>query len=148
MFAGGPVEVRRLGLARDQVDEFNPPPNFAKETDRLTPQYQAVHGEQCWELDALSPEVIAGLILAALDDLIDRIAGRRATRAKLRDWRPLSALLADGMKSRRCSVVRNRCPTAPAASRRRPHPNTAAQPGLEEAQAAAPAPPADEMPDL
>jgi hypothetical protein len=39
MFAGADIEVRRLALTMEQVEEHNPPPNFAKETDTLYARY-------------------------------------------------------------------------------------------------------------
>lgn len=56
------VEVRRIALTMEQVEEFNPPPNPAKETDARFQQYQAEYGDECWELDALDPTTLANLI--------------------------------------------------------------------------------------
>jgi hypothetical protein len=62
----------------DQVEEFNPPPNFAKETDSRYASYVSQFGEECWELDALNPTVIAGLIRAEFESLIDMAAWNAA----------------------------------------------------------------------
>ncbi len=78
MFVSRPVEVRRMALVMDQVRAFNPPPNFAKETDTLYARYREEFGEQCWELDALPPDTIVGLIEAELGGLIDRRRWRAA----------------------------------------------------------------------
>lgn len=71
LFVGEPVEIRRLALNMDQVDEYNPPPNPAKITDSRFAGYQAIHGDESWELDALKPEMlvelISGEIMAELD---------------------------------------------------------------------------------
>jgi hypothetical protein len=61
-FAGVPIIVQRLALNMKQVEEFNPPPNYAKETDSRTEWYVEQFGEQCWELDALDPVYIENLI--------------------------------------------------------------------------------------
>ena len=61
MFMGG-VEVRRIALNMDQVEEFNPPPNPAKITDSRCGVYVEKYGDKSWELDALEPSVINGLI--------------------------------------------------------------------------------------
>jgi hypothetical protein len=66
------VDVFRIGLNRDQVDQYNPPPNPAKLTDSRAPWYIAEHGRNSWELDALEPKVIEELILEAIDKLIDK----------------------------------------------------------------------------
>jgi hypothetical protein len=39
MFAGVDVQVIRLALNMEQIEQYNPPPNFAKEGDSKTPAY-------------------------------------------------------------------------------------------------------------
>jgi hypothetical protein len=66
------VEVKALALTREQIEEFNPPPNYAKESDsRYFGYVQATGTEECWELDALDPGVIDGVIRENIDRLID-----------------------------------------------------------------------------
>ena len=55
-------QVERIALNRDQIDQYNPPPNFAKLSDSRAAAYIAEHGDQSWELDALDPRVISELI--------------------------------------------------------------------------------------
>lgn len=74
MFARAGIKVQRLALNMDQVDRYTPPPNPAKETDARFDGYRQQYGDRSWELDALSPTVIDGLISQALDELIDRAA--------------------------------------------------------------------------
>lgn len=62
MFAGRTVGVRRLALNMDQVEDQNPPPNPAKLTDSRAADYVARYGYDSWELDALTPTFIRGLI--------------------------------------------------------------------------------------
>lgn len=62
MFAGTPISVTRLALNWDQIKQYDPPPNPAKQTDSRYAVYAAQHGDQSWELDALRPEVVQGLI--------------------------------------------------------------------------------------
>lgn len=56
------IEVRRVALNMDQVEQYGPPPNPAKLTDSRVGQYIAVYGLDSWELDALEPQVIVDLI--------------------------------------------------------------------------------------
>jgi len=65
-------ELRRIALTREQIDEYDPPPNPAKVTDSRFAGYQAEHGDESWELDALDPEVIADLIASNVEGFIDR----------------------------------------------------------------------------
>lgn len=66
------VRVHRIALTIDQVEEYNPPPNPAKATDARFETYQARFGDESWELDALEPKVIVGLIEDTVTDLIDQ----------------------------------------------------------------------------
>ena len=67
----GEVEVIRLALNMDQVDEYNPPPNPAKETDTRHKSYTELYGPTSWELDALEPKVLEGLIESQIHQYID-----------------------------------------------------------------------------
>lgn len=62
----------RLALNMNQVDEYKPPPNFAKLSDTRARKYVSKFGKSSWEIDALEPSVLAGLvrdnILAIRDD--------------------------------------------------------------------------------
>jgi hypothetical protein len=72
LYARQPVEVRRVALNLDQVRQHNPPPNFAKESGTRFEGYVTTFGtRECWELDALSPTVIADLIRDEIEALID-----------------------------------------------------------------------------
>ena len=56
------IEVRRIALTMEQIDELNPPPNPAKITDSRYRNYAEEYGEESWELDALEPNYIVNLI--------------------------------------------------------------------------------------
>ena len=72
LFAGwDTVEVRRIALNMDQVDEYSPPPNPAKLTDSRAGEYVARFGRSSWELDALEPSVLSELVQQEVDDLRD-----------------------------------------------------------------------------
>jgi hypothetical protein len=71
LYARRPVEVRRVALTMEQVEQYNPPPNFAKEADtRFNGYVQTFGTRECWELDALSPTVISDLIRTEIERLI------------------------------------------------------------------------------
>lgn len=59
---GERIAVNRIALTRDQIEEYNPPPNPTKVTDPRAKWYLMEHGDKCWELDALDPFVIQNLI--------------------------------------------------------------------------------------
>lgn len=70
LFAGG-IRVDRLALNWDQVETYNPPPNPAKLSDSRADAYIARFGGESWELDALDPTTLAGLIETAVAQFRD-----------------------------------------------------------------------------
>jgi hypothetical protein len=62
IFTGRSLEFERIALNADQVEQYNPPPNPAKLSDSRASGYVARFGYESWELDALNPTVLAGLI--------------------------------------------------------------------------------------
>lgn len=66
---GANTEVRRIALNMDQIDHYQPPPNPAKLTDARAQSYIAEYGYESWELDALEPTVLAGLVEQEVLDL-------------------------------------------------------------------------------
>lgn len=71
MFARMPVEIRRLALNMDQVEQYDPPENPAKETDSRFADYADKFGDSSWELDALEPTVITELVGNAIESVVD-----------------------------------------------------------------------------
>lgn len=79
MFMGG-IRLERLALNMDQVQKYNPPPNPAKMTDTRADVYVAEFGNESWELDALDPKVLAGLVEKAVKSVRDVNKWTRALR--------------------------------------------------------------------
>jgi len=84
------LEVRRIALNMDQVEQYDPPPNPAKVTDSRAEKYIDEYGDSSWELDALEPSVIVDLISEHIEaEISDREAFeaqqefQSATREKL-----------------------------------------------------------------
>jgi hypothetical protein len=71
-------QLTRIALNMDQVRRYNPPPQPNKKTDSREPGYREKHGSQSWELDALEPSVIEGLILDAVEPNVDVAAFEHA----------------------------------------------------------------------
>jgi len=79
-----PIEVRRIALNMDQVEQYDPPPNPTKLTDSRSTAYIDQYGPESWELDALDPTVLGDLIAEHLDavidpDLYDELVDREAS---------------------------------------------------------------------
>lgn len=81
LFAGTQIMVQRLSLTMSQIEEYAPPENPAKDTDSRFDQYRDMmidrhgYGEEddipSWELDALDPLIIQGLIRDAVARIRD-----------------------------------------------------------------------------
>lgn len=56
------VEFHRLALNMEQIDRYSPPPNPTKLSDSRAHGYIEKYGYDCWELDALEPQIISDLI--------------------------------------------------------------------------------------
>jgi hypothetical protein len=66
-----PLEIRRIALNMDQVEQYNPPPNPAKITDSRAGAYIEQYGSESWELDALDPATLDALIQSHITDIVD-----------------------------------------------------------------------------
>jgi hypothetical protein len=66
------IETVRLALNYDQVEQWNPPENPAKESDSRYKVYLDKFGESSWELDAVEPATLASLVEDAVRELIDQ----------------------------------------------------------------------------
>lgn len=66
------ANVDRIALNMDQVEEHQPPPNPAKQTDARFETYQQEFGSQSWELDALEPALLNTMITAAINGVLDQ----------------------------------------------------------------------------
>ena len=69
---GASVEVKRIALNWEQIEQYKPPPNFAKLTDTRSKAYVKQFGNSSWELDALEPTMIGRLIEQQVAQYIDR----------------------------------------------------------------------------
>ena len=84
------LTVEKLALTMTQVKKYNPPPNPAKKSDSRYAAYEAEHGNQSWEVDALPPNVLQQIIRTAFDGVVDRglmddvIAKENEAKVKLR----------------------------------------------------------------
>ena len=76
---GGSVELHRLALNMNQIEELNPPPSPAKITDSRAKKYIERFGNDSWELDALEPAMINELIETNIHAHIERGAWEEAT---------------------------------------------------------------------
>jgi len=98
---GTTVLVNRIALTMDQVDQFNPPPNPAKQTDSRYTKYVEQYGPECWEMDALDPRTLSSIITDAVDVLTDEKRRKRLLRQQDKGREQLQSIaqrLADDPK--------------------------------------------------
>lgn len=98
------VDLRRIALNMDQVDQYSPPPNPAKITDSRGTGYIERFGRASWEPDALEPKVIDELIRNEIKGMIDFDVWDR-TQAEERVKREALAALGDNRDEVREHVV-------------------------------------------
>jgi hypothetical protein len=81
-----PWQVKRIALTYDQVEQYNPPPNYAKESDSRFAKYHEETGLlESWELDALEPTVMEELIQDEIDAVRNEEEFAKAEFAQERD---------------------------------------------------------------
>ena len=68
---GCKVEVERIALTREQVEEYNLPPDQVKYSDSRTPEYIKLHGIKSWELDALNPQDLQDILRKGITKYLD-----------------------------------------------------------------------------
>lgn len=72
------LEVIRLALNWNQIEEWKPPENPAKETDARYSAYVRKFGASSWELDAVEPAQLAELVRSEVQKRIDEFAWQDA----------------------------------------------------------------------
>jgi hypothetical protein len=76
-YGGDHVTIKRIALAPRQVHSL---PSFSASDKKKDPRYEWFvknHGRQCWELDAMDPFVLRGIVEKAIVALIEPIAWAR-----------------------------------------------------------------------
>jgi hypothetical protein len=71
MFSDGYVEVHRVALNIEQVRRLKLPENPAKMDDSRAADYVALYGPHSWELDAIDPRTLAGIVEHKIRSLLD-----------------------------------------------------------------------------
>lgn len=93
MFEVQDLTVRKLALTMAQVRQYSPPPNPAKVTDPRASAYIRRHGGSSWEVDALPPEVLSGIIRDAFNLIVDIKKMNRVKNKEKKDKKHLRELV-------------------------------------------------------
>ena len=94
----GAVEIKRIALNMDQIEEFNPPPNPTKLADTRAKKYIKKYGENSWELDALDPKMMQKLIGDTIKSYRDTDI-YQTTMAKENEYKNLLQRVADNWET-------------------------------------------------
>lgn len=97
---GASVEVIKVALTMDQIEQYDPPPNPAKSSDSRFNAYLERHGEQSWEVDALPPNVLETLIRDEIRKHVRAEAMRRVLREEKRDKSNFADALDEATKGK------------------------------------------------
>jgi len=85
--------VKRIALNMDQIEQYNPPPNPAKTTDKRYENYVDRYGDESWELDALpavAPDLMENLIERTVLEHRDDRKWRAAVRLQEKERQRLA----------------------------------------------------------
>lgn len=88
------VEIHRVALTMEQIQQFNPPPSYVKPTDKRGTGYIEKFGEVCWELDALKPGYVEKLVDASIRPYFDEKIFAE-TKARERELKQELQLISD-----------------------------------------------------
>lgn len=80
MFGEMDIEIQRIALNMDQIEQYDPPPNPTKITDSRYHGYTVEYGFSSWELDSLNPEDMVELIQNELRQYMDDELWRAAVQ--------------------------------------------------------------------
>lgn len=70
-WVGDYFKIIHIGLTKEQINRYKPPPNPTKLTDSRADKYIQQHGKTCWEVDALNPETLTAIVEENIKKLID-----------------------------------------------------------------------------
>lgn len=91
------IQFERIALNMDQIEEQKPPPNPAKTTDSRYDEYRRRFGDESWELDALTPSYLHGLVTRHIEAYVDWPQWN-ATRQRIDEVKRRLQELADNFK--------------------------------------------------
>jgi len=86
------LTITRVALNIDQVRKYNPPENPAKATDSRFEDYVSKFGDSSWELDALTPPVLAGMVKRNVRSVRDEALWEAQVERENRDRATLSVI--------------------------------------------------------
>ena len=72
-FEAGDLSIEKVALTLEQARQFNLPPQPLKDTDTRSKGYKEKFGiAECWECDALDPDVLVGYVISSISQYFDQ----------------------------------------------------------------------------
>lgn len=99
MYAGVPIMVQRLALSIGQVEQYSPPPFRTKDSDARAADFRTQmedwghDGDESYELDALEPPILHGIMKDAVDRIRDENAWDAMVSQEVEDKRLLDEMI-------------------------------------------------------
>lgn len=94
-----PVSFARIGLTKNQINKYNPPPNPAKFKDPRATDYIRKHGRVSWEVDALPPNILDELVRDSIEELLDMSKYEAIKEMEIEAHRRLREVVKDEFKN-------------------------------------------------
>jgi hypothetical protein len=85
--------VTPIALTRQQINQYNPPPNPAKRTDPRAKDFIDRHGATSWEVDALRPEILNQLLENAIRENLNERLFKSIVKREDADKKKLKSLM-------------------------------------------------------
>lgn len=79
------IDVQRIGLTKEQIEEYQLPPQPAKSSDSRYADFVQSHGDMAVEIDALEPDVLKDLVRDNVSELYDEEHYRQNVLPKQRE---------------------------------------------------------------
>ncbi len=98
LYSDGPVNVHRVALTIEQVEDLKLPPDPAKVSDSRAAAYIERYGESSWELDAIEPELLVSLVEGKIRELVHPGAWETALKQQESEQNTLQDLIETNFK--------------------------------------------------
>lgn len=95
MFEAAEVQIIKIGLTPEQVDQYNLPPNPAKTTDPRSRGFIDQHGGNSYEVDAIPPTELMKLVESSIKSFMDVPRFNQVLKLEKKERQELVEIVAD-----------------------------------------------------
>lgn len=94
-------QVIPMGLTMEQINEYGLPPNPTKLTDSRSDKYIEKFGTECWEVDALEPNVLTSIVEENIESRIDLKQYASILNREKKEVNDLNKILKNHLKTKK-----------------------------------------------